>query len=251
MKFASYLVSGLLILSATYSNAAIVLVSDLGSSFDLQYDDASVGLFGNPTLSNNVVSFTPNAFVASVAGQNQSVIKSSTVNFQLVAKKDQDFANFALLERGDFFLEGANSRVRAQGQMRVFNVSNPISSEVTSSIISSATNGTAPGTLLTALPFSYNNGVTYDWAGVANVAATQELSSAQIVNITVENILRASTGAQLSSEMFPPEAFIEKKFTGPPVSLFVTPVPEPSEWIMLLCGLSIIGLIVRRRRDRQ
>jgi hypothetical protein len=81
------------------------------------------------------------------------------------------------------------------------------------------------------------------------VAATPELSGAQIVNITIENILRASTGVQLASEGFPPEAFIEKKFTGPPVSLIVTPVPEPSEWIMMLCGLLSIGLIARRRRD--
>jgi hypothetical protein len=249
MKVVRYLAASLLALCAMQSNAAIVLVSDIGSSFDLRYDDASLGLFGSPTLINNVVSFTPTSFVASVAGQNQSFIRNSTVNFQLVAKQDQDFSNFSLLERGDFFLDGTNSRVRAQGQIRVFSVANPTFSEVTSSIISSVTNGSAPGTLLTALPSSYNNGVTYNWAGVASVAATQELASAQIVNITIENILRASTGAQLASETFSPDAFIEKKFSGPPVSLFVTAVPEPSEWIMLLCGLFAIGLVARRRRD--
>jgi hypothetical protein len=249
MKLFRYLVSGWLALGMLNSNAAIILVSDSGSAFDLQYDNTSVGLFGNPTLSNNIVSFIPTTFVASAVGQNQSFIQSSTVNFQLIAKTNQDFSNFALLERGDLLLDGTNARVRAQGQMRVFSTANPILSEVTSNIISTATNGPAPGTLLTALPFSYNNGLTYNWAGVANVVATPELSSAQIVNVTIENILRASTGAQLPSEGFAPEAFIEKKFTGPPVSFLVTPVPEPSEWMMLLCGLFAIGLLVRLKRD--
>jgi hypothetical protein len=255
MKFIRYLVSGWLVLAAIHSHAAVVLVSDIGSSFDLQYDDASLGLYGNPTLVNNVVSFTPTSFVAGVAGQNQFFIRSSTISFQLVAKSDQDFSNFSLLERGAFFLEGANSRVNAQGQIKVFSAANPVASEVTSNITSSATNGSAPGTLLTALPSSYNDGLIYNWAGVANLAATPELVSAQIVNVTIENFLSASTGAQLAIEGFPPEAFIEKKYTGPLVSFSilpfnVSPIPEPSEWMMLLCGLFAIGLIARRRVDQ-
>jgi hypothetical protein len=30
---------------------------------------------------------------------------------------------------------------------------------------------------------------------------------------------------------------------------FSAPIPEPSEWAMLVAGLSVLGLIVRRRRQ--
>ncbi len=39
---------------------------------------------------------------------------------------------------------------------------------------------------------------------------------------------------------------------GRPVSQFgpVTPVPEPSEWAMMLAGLALVGFIVRRNSKR-
>ena len=42
---------------------------------------------------------------------------------------------------------------------------------------------------------------------------------------------------------------IDGKSVGRPISRFgpVTPVPEPSEWAMLLVGLTFVGWIVRRK----
>ena len=37
---------------------------------------------------------------------------------------------------------------------------------------------------------------------------------------------------------------------GPQVGTPVTPVPEPSEWAMLLAGLALVGFIVRRNSKR-
>lgn len=39
--------------------------------------------------------------------------------------------------------------------------------------------------------------------------------------------------------------------TAAPRSNVVTPVPEPSQWAMMLAGLALVGFIVRRNSKRQ
>ena len=94
--------------------------------------------------------------------------------------------------------------------------------------------------------------MNHDWtatASITNATAAKSglvgwLSSANIVNITVENLLTAYTEAGAGPE----QAFIEKKAVG--VGLVVTSaVPEPSIWSSLSAGLFVLGMMASRRRQ--
>jgi hypothetical protein len=252
MKFRTYLVSAAFLFgSFSISQAAVQTLSGASSNsfFDVVYDDALMGLHGTPTLLNNVISFTPTTFIAQVSGVLQAQTTSSTLNLRLVARPGFDFGNITLQERGDFFLDGTNAQVLAQGQIRAYNLATPLQ-EYSNNIISSTATGPAIGTLLSAIApgSAYHNGIGYNWIGQAaiNVAGTN-LAPADTINFTLENILRARTGSLAPGEVFPPQAFIEKKFAG--VSIVVTPIPEPSELALMLAGLGLVGVLARRRKD--
>jgi hypothetical protein len=234
---------------APTANAATQILSGAANNslFDVVYDDALVGLFGVPSLNNNVISFTPTSFVANATQAGQNVTTNSTINLQLVALPGYDFAQFNLVERGDFFLDGANTRVRALGQIRAFDTSAPLV-DFTDPIVSRTASGPSVGTLLSALPAgsAYHTGLIYNWQGTASInAVSTGLFDADRINLTIENILRASNGAAVNG--FAPESFIEKKFNG--VAMTVTLIPEPSETMLMLSAIGIIGAIARRRRS--
>lgn len=232
------------------AHAALVTISGAASnsSFDVVYDSSALGLFGIPSLNNNVVFFTPTTFAANAIGVNQAQTTNSTVNLRIIPLAGYDFLGFNLLERGDFFLEGATSRVRAQGQLRAFNTATPFT-EFSDSIVSTTASGPAIGTLLGSIAANsaYRDGNNYNWVGNANISSVGNgLATADEVNITIENILRANTLGSTPGELGL-EAFIEKKFAGGSVSLAVSMIPEPSEIGMILSGLAMIGFIARRR----
>jgi hypothetical protein len=67
-------------------------------------------------------------------------------------------------------------------------------------------------------------------------------NSARAINVTVENLLLASTSLPNSL------AFVEKKFVG--LALITTPVPEADTYAMMLAGLGLVGFAARRRAAR-
>lgn len=221
------------------SYAAIQTIT--GVNFDLIYDDTKLGLFGAPSLAGNNIFFTPNNFKAESLNGAGIVTNNSTINgMQLVAKNGFQFGSIDLSEFGDYLMRDAESFVSVSGQLRAFDGANFAATNTSSSLIVSS-----------STPLNIIDGMNHDWfatASITNATAAKSglvgwLSSANTVNITVENLLTAYTEAGPGPE----QAFIEKKAIG--VGLLVTSaVPEPGIWSSLSAGLFVLGMMASRRR---
>lgn len=234
-----YLVLSLIAASPAY--AAIQTIT--GTNFDLVYDDTKLGLFGAPSLAGNNIFFTPNNFKAESLNGAGIVTNNSTINgMQLVAKNGFQFGSIDLTEFGDYLMRGPESFVSVNGQLRAFDGANFAATNTSASLIVSS-----------STPLNLIDGVNHDWqasASITNATAAKSgltgwLSSANVVNITVENLLTAYTEAGPGPE----QAFIEKKAIG--VGLVVTSaVPEPGVWSSLSAGLFLLGMMASRRNNR-
>ncbi len=238
MKKSLIILLGLFVASPSF--AAIQTI--YGTDFDLIYDDTKLGLFGAPSLAGNNIFFTPNNFKAESLNGEGIVTNNSTINgMQLVAKNGFKFGSIDLTEFGDYLMRDAESFVSINGQLRAFDGANFAATNTSSSLIVS---------VLT--PLNIIDGNNHDWeasASITNATASKSgligwLSNANIVNITVENLLTAYTEAGSGPE----QAFIEKKAVG--VGLLVTSaVPEPGVWSSLSAGLFLLGMMASRRNN--
>ena len=236
-----YLTILLSLLVASPAHSAIQTIT--GSNFDLVYDDTKLGLFGAPSVAGNNIFFTPNNFKAESLNGAGIVTSNSTINgMQLVAKNGFRFGSIDLTEFGDYLMRGPESFVSVSGQLRAFDGANFAATNTAASLIVSANT-----------PLTIIDGLNHDWQGSASITNTTAskfgltgwLSSANIVNITVENLLTAYTEAGPGPE----QAFIEKKAIG--VGLIVTSaVPEPGVWSSLSAGLFLLGLMATRRKNK-
>jgi hypothetical protein len=227
---------------AITTNVFAAIQTITGNNFDLIYDDTKLGLFGAPSVAGNNIFFTPNNFKTESLNGAGIVTSNSTINgMQLVAKNGFQFGAIDLAEFGDYILRGANSFVSVSGQLRAFDGANFASTNTANSLA-----------LSSATPLNIIDGINHDWsasASITNTTAAQSglvgwLSSASIVNITVENLLTAYT----QSGTGPQQAFLEKKAVG--VGLVVTSaVPEPDVWSSLSAGLFVLGMMASRRRQ--
>lgn len=208
--------------------AATVLLS--GVNFDVQYDSALTGLFGAPTISNNAIFFTPTNFKTESLNGNGITTASSTVNLRIIPKNGFTVGTFALQERGDYVLRGANSYVEVTGQTRAFLLSSPFN-DLSAPIVTSG-------------PMTVRNGLQNNWqaSSMINMSSLNQ-SGGEAINYTIENLLEAYTD---QNDLGPKRAFIEKKFSG--FSIQVSPVPEPSMIISMLLGLAGVGLVVNKKR---
>lgn len=238
MKKSLIILLGLFVASPSF--AAIQTI--YGTDFDLIYDDTKLGLFGAPSLAGNNIFFTPNNFKAESLNGEGVVTNNSTINgMQLVAKNGFKFGSIDLTEFGDYLMRDAESFVSINGQLRAFDGANFAATNTSSSLIVSA-----------LTPLNIIDGNNHDWeasASITNATASKSgligwLSNANIVNITVENLLTAYTEAGSGPE----QAFIEKKAVG--VGLLVTSaVPEPGVWSSLSAGLFLLGMMASRRNN--
>jgi hypothetical protein len=201
-----------------------------GLNFDLIYDDSLEGLFNTPTLIGNTVFFTPvNFFAQSLNGAGFSTA-NSTINLKIIPNNNLTISQLNLTERGDYQLMGANSFVTVAGQTRVFDVNNPFQ-EITNSIVSNSN-------------LALNDGATHNWQSSSMLDLTSNEWSDKDINYTIENLLRAYTE---SKDVGPKLAFIEKKFVGSSISLVVSTIPEPQNSTMLLGGLGVLAVVMRRK----
>lgn len=214
-------------LLASASLAGSALAADVtlqGTNVRFIYDDALLGLFGAPAVSGNTLEFAPTGFsVESVAGAGYA-LTNSTVNVRIIADPGYQLSAVNLFESGAFALAGAGSFVEVTGQIRVFDLNDPIDNEVTSNI--AATLGSAVWTA--------NAGVTVptvDWRSQGGVVSGLQL--------TIENLLIANTIATDSL------ASLQKNFIS--AGIVVSPVPEAHTYAMLLAGLGLVGFMARRR----
>lgn len=201
-----------------------------GVAFDIYYDDASLDLFGTPSLTGDVLYFTPTSFKAESLNGLGVASASSTVNLRVELNEGYDFASIGLVERGDYRLRGASSEVDVLGQLRVFDVDAPLT-DVTDR-------------LQTTAALDQADGLNYNWQANADLGLTGPLwSDTRMVNVTIENLLDAYTDPLDAGRK---QAFVEKKFVGLVVGT-VAAVPEPESYALMLAGLGMVGLVARRR----
>ena len=219
------LAAGIILLSQTVTGAAFAASVTLsGTTIDFTFDDAMLGLFGTASVSGDSLYFTPTDFVAQSSNGAGYVLTNETINVQVTAHQGYSFSSFDFSEKGDYLLLGSGSSVDVTGQVRLFDVANPFV-DITSSL--------APVAPLTQVGVP-----THDWVAQTSTDLSA-WNTANTINVTVENLLLASTTAPNSL------AFVEKKFVG--LNFVTTPVPEAETYAMMLAGLGLIGFVVRRR----
>ncbi len=223
--------------------AQATIITVVGTSFDLRYDDTKLGLFGAPTLVGDQMFFTLSNFVAQSNNGAGVVSTFSTVSgLELVAKNGTRFTGLMLSEFGDYNLSGTNSTVQVLGQLRAFNTANALSTQTSSNLVVSA-----------ATPLNLADGANHDWLASAAIDATTPVlpvpgftnviaSSPEVMGLLIENRLSAYTDPAQSGLL---QAFIEKKVAG--VAVTVSVVPEPETWLTFLLGLGLVGARLHRR----
>ena len=223
MKRVNILAASLFLACQVLSGGAVAAsVTLAGTNVDFTFDDAMLGLFGPANVSGDTLFFTPTNFKATSLNGVGYAFNSETANVRVSAHSGLDFSSLGLIERGDYLLLGAGSTADVSGQIRVFDVAQPLT-DLTASIST-----TSPLTVA-GLP-------THNWSAGATVNL-RNLDGARAINVTLENILLASTSASSSL------GFVEKKFVGLTVSM----VPEAETYTMMLAGLGLVGWVARRR----
>lgn len=215
---------GQAISGAAYS-ASVTLA---GTDVDFKFDDALLGLFGPANVAGNSLYFTPVDFAAQSSNGAGFNFTRDTMNIQVTPRNGWAFSSIGLTERGDYLLLGSGTTAQVTGQIRVFDTASPLI-ELTDSIESTS-------------PLNLPGVPTHNWTANAAVDLSA-WKSAKTVNVTVENLLLASSSGASSL------AFVEKKFLGlTPGLTAVTPVPEAETYAMMLAGLGLVGWATRRRR---
>lgn len=230
MKRVNLLAASIFVLGQALSGAAAAAsVTLVGSTVDFTFDDALLGLFGPATVSGDTLFFTPTAFDVQSLNGAGFALANETMNVRVAAHDGYEFDALNLVERGDYLLLGAGGMVDVSGQVRAFDVASPLT-DITASIATTAA--------LTTLGTP-----THDWTATAT--ADVSALDARAINVTIENLLLASTTSAGSL------AFIEKKFAGLSIeTTSVTPVPEAETWAMMLAGLGLVGWSAMRRRQQ-
>lgn len=229
MKHMKKVAVGVFLLGQALSGAALAAsVTLTGDTVDYTFDDTLLGLFGTPTLSGDTLSFTPVEFQAESLNGAGIDLTNNTVNVQVTAHSGYTFSSIDMLERGDYMLLGGGSSADVAGQIRVFDVANPLS-DVTTAIAPDA-------------PMTETGGSTTNWTA-SNSTDLSTWTDAQTVNVTWQNLLIGDTNSSSSL------AFVDKKYGGLTATVAaVTPVPEAEVSAMMLAGLGLVGWQISRRR---
>ncbi len=224
-KFLSHSALLLLLFSSQCFSARVTIDGSLyNSDFDLTYEDTDTGLFGVPSLSNNVIFFTPTGFSATSSNGAGAGFINSAIHLTLTPHEGRGFDAFELTERGDYILEGSGAGVKVYGQIRARSIDNVL----------------AESSVFVRTPEPLNQQGINNWEAGALIDenAGDWLPSNTGVIFSIENILYAKT--KYLNEL----AFIEKKFTAVDVKV----VPLPAALPLLLSGLLLLRLIFARHR---
>lgn len=226
MKPVNQVAAGIFLLSQAFTGAAFAAsVTLTGDNVDYTFDDTLLGLFGPASLSGDTLYFNPTEFQAESLNGSGLALTNSTMNIEVTAHDGWSFSDISLSERGDYLLLGGSSTADVGGQVRVFDVANPLS-DMSASIQTTA-------------PLDHTGLPTSNWEAGASVDLSA-WDGAQTVNVTVQNLLLASSNGSSAA------AFVDKKFVG--LTAGVAPVPEARTYAMMLAGMGLVGWKVRRRR---
>lgn len=222
-------------LAVAFWSGSAAAVTLNGTNVSFTFDSDLLGLFGTPIVSGDSLVFTPTSFSAVSNNGAGFVLANQTINVEIRALTSSfEVSTVSLVERGDYYLVGADAQVGVSGQIRMFDLDDPINNEVTGSIVAAA-----PFNVVSVLP-TLN---TVNWQSNASATAGSGWGGVDGmvsgVNLTIENLLFAKTLAVGSS------AFIEKKFAG--TTIVITAVPEAHTYGMMMAGLGLVGFMARRK----
>jgi hypothetical protein len=192
-----------------------------GSTVSFTFDETALGLFqgsgpnGGATVSGDTLSFSPNAFVNS-----GNFIISQTINVLVTPNAGWQFSSLGFEESGLYSQNTtADDLVAVGGQLRIFDPLDFLN-EVKPPIPNPA-----------FLPTASNQA----WSATINQNLVA-YASAPSLNVTIENLLIAYPTAQISKNLAE-------------LTIITTPVPEVETWAMMLAGVGLIGLQLRRRKS--
>lgn len=232
--------------------APAALVTLTGTNFDVQFEDtqASLGLFGTPSLVSGNILFSANNFFAQSANGQGSVSNGGVLTLYLVPHQNMRVTGLSLFAFGDYRLQGANSYVQVSGTLAADddNSADPLRS------VSRAINVTSPATVAGQIHSPLNNQNT-NWQAYSGIygGSNPWLSTTARVAVTISSTLAAYTDA---GDPDPSFAFIQEKLfvQQPAVSLNVSSdpmvVPLPAALPLLLGGGALFGAMMRRRRNK-
>lgn len=229
-------------LSLAGAPAQAVPVTLAGSTVSFTFDDALLGLFGTAAVSGDSLFFTPTNFKAISNSGAGFKTTSQTFNVAVSANPGYRISGASLTETGDYYNINTNfsgfEGVAVGGRLILRDLEAPLSPAVISAIATPL-----PLTATTSFPVGFD---TTDWAASASAAVPLGWGGndgiASAVNVTIENILIASSLNQASA------AFIEKKLVG--LEVVAAPIPEPETYALFLAGLGLVGYLARRRTGR-
>lgn len=212
-KCKQFVFSALLMGMASVSHA----ITLSGATVNFTFDETNLGLFtGGYSVSGDTLSITPAAFV-----NNGSLpfLLGETINVTVTPKAGWTFSSLGFVESGLYTQTRTlpEDDVAVGGQLRIFDPINH-TSELTPSIPN-------PVFLPTASNQAWSATINQDLVAIA---------SASSLNVTIQNILIAYPTAQISKNLVD-------------LTIHTTPVPEVETWAMMLAGLGLVGLQLRRR----
>lgn len=207
---AKQLVLSMILMGAASVSHAITLT---GSTVSFTFNETSLGLFsGAYAVSGDTLTFTPTSFVNS-----GDILVSQTINVLVTPKPGWQFSSIGFQESGLYSQNLFIDDVAVGGQLRIFDPAQA-ATELTPAIVN-------PVFLLPATNQPWNTSISQSLA---------LFTSASSLNVTIENILIAYPGAEISKDLAS-------------LTVLTTPVPEVETWAMMVAGLGLIGLQLRRR----
>lgn len=201
---------------------AVNLVTVSGAHVDFTYDSDATGLLGNPAVSGDIFYFTPTTFKSTSSGGAGLVTNTQNLSLTITPHAGYAFDSLGYMSNGDYSLYGAGiNTVNVEGSLALSNGLDNSNSPISAGALT-----VISPTPLTTTNWTANNAIGL--AGWGSNALTADLVST----------LKASSGTL---------AFIEQKYVGFQVTVAATPVPEVETWTMMLAGVGLIALQLRRR----
>ncbi len=210
--------------------AQAATITQMGTDVTFTYNDAT--LYGTGSVVGNSIFFSPTTFKAESLNTAGVDTANETLNITVTVKPSSSYVitEFALVELGDYLLNGSSSSVDASGRLQVSSLTKTCGFfACTDSEIFTA------GALTTT-------GVLTDWSASADIdfADTAGWITDTNVMAQIQNDLTAISTVNGESAM------VQKKFEG--VGLVVNPIPVPAAAWLFGSALGLLGWLRRRAR---